>query len=1430
MANRNLPDPLVIPAKPLRLAEANAHVDNLIKTATQLEPPLPLLDTILPRMSNQQLRDELGLVDDREADNFRVDQATAFDTNPFIAGRLDAMLRNVRDGRITPDVDDNSNLFLNAVSSVFGGLKSGVGQAFKVIELYDRNVADPFAGGVTGLVQMLLPGEQEIERLIREKTDGGQNIWEAAGEAFDESGLPGWVKFGIQLGADPLVVAGAARLIAKGTLGAANAARLLDPGGELAFKGGRAVVKKATGKSKKKVIYHGTRTTKIDSFLNAKGDLVLNASSNFDGKQIGVSFTDDLKVAADYSSRTDSPSRAKGAGMVFEIDRDAIAPNLLKRQAADEIASVGGESVIIPKGKFRILIDDEASLALRKWETDRIQETSKLPDDQLIERNFAQADAIEIGEHERAFEDPFGGFGRPSPGIDVDIVASHGPVNPERFADFGELVERYKTNPTGVEQAILRSSGSRFMSPDDLLKDVKKSVGTIGRVKIPNLPTHTSLKQALIDGAPDVGGAAGIHGVSALTSTVAGLPDIDVATRGMGGAEQSRLKKLLGIFDPSSVHTPDTPEGMLIGHAKLEDLGRNFSEVSIASILANGDWNQLFKPLKGGKIKLLTGKEERWEDVWDAYGKVNHKNPMQFTDKQVAWLDDAHDVVRDADKMVAMAGATPLKVVPFLDEAGDLVGQDALTGINKFLNQSYSAAADKKLFRALRGAGLIADQASKTGKVVHRLGAKIENVKLADQIDESLKVGRLGNSELNPVRVIGQASDALRTIRASFDIGAPLIQGLPLLFRNPVIWGKAALAHIDAFRSPTKRARYIKDNADVVTEFINNGGIIGSTEFFEGLNNGGWLANVPGALRRQTFERANRSFDTFLDMSKIEFYKSMRATAATGDQLADLANHTNKMLGTISTAALGVGRTQRELERAIIMFSPRYTRASASLLIDAFKGGMRGQQARIAMGNLLVGGMITYRAFAEILEQEPNFDPTSGGFLKVNIHGVDVGIGGKFRSMARLYGKVFSEEQINSPQDFLKWNLFNKEDFNANPLAQWARSNGAPGAQVVLNMMIGENVLGKQIPDEDPADWLEFAGEEAPVPFFLQAGIESGTIGQRAIAAGAEFIGGTAFTPNETDILREIQDKASLEMFGLEWSKLAADQKLAVEGDNPDIEEQSLKANDQSSRFTRKREQVEYFQERDRVDGVWTEIVNNKAAEFDSDVDNPDRGRLFRENLSDENKIRRRQLQDLGENRYPDVIAGFEERDTGDKPVFDIALREYEDLIFSALDEFGNLDYNTPADPENEDPTKRLGGIDAREEMLRKKWGDKTINDIKQFIKDKKSARGDLSETVLQYFDAIEVIRPYWDIWKTTLKGQDLILWTAFEALGAGQQELIRNDRSSRGARFRLIESKVRVAKERFRAKNQEIDALLVKFWDLSPKHRQNILDKRRGL
>ena len=111
-------------------------------------------------------------------------------------------------------------------------------------------------------------------------------------------------------------------------------------------------------------IYHGTRATDTSTFINENGDLVLRKSSNFGGRQDGVSFTDSLESAQEYATRSTTPSGESLAavrqydGTVFEIDKDAagdLVPEAMGELFAD------GRDVIIPKGSFNVL--DTKSLA-----------------------------------------------------------------------------------------------------------------------------------------------------------------------------------------------------------------------------------------------------------------------------------------------------------------------------------------------------------------------------------------------------------------------------------------------------------------------------------------------------------------------------------------------------------------------------------------------------------------------------------------------------------------------------------------------------------------------------------------------------------------------------------------------------------------------------------------------------------------------------------------------------------------------------------------------------------------------------------------------------------------------------------------------------------------------------------------------------------
>ena len=85
----------------------------------------------------------------------------------------------------------------------------------------------------------------------------------------------------------------------------------------------------------------------------------------------------------------------------------------------------------------------------------------------------------------------------------------------------------------------------------------------------------------------------------------------------------------------------------------------------------------------------------------------------------------------------------------------------------------------------------------------------------------------------------------LRSMRTVFDFGAPMLQGLPVLMNDPGAWGRATAKHYAAFVDPKVRARYIAENSQDIIDYVRHGGIIGSSEFTEGLQHGGWFASIP---------------------------------------------------------------------------------------------------------------------------------------------------------------------------------------------------------------------------------------------------------------------------------------------------------------------------------------------------------------------------------------------------------------------------------------------------------------------------------------------------------------------------------------------------------------------------------------------------------
>ena len=117
-------------------------------------------------------------------------------------------------------------------------------------------------------------------------------------------------------------------------------------------------------------LYHGTRTNRIRI---ENGELVLRPSSNFGGKQIGISFTTARDAAKFYGEHTIGDTRkvADGASII-EVDKKYIPD--LTRESAEEFMSNTKATIKIPADGFKIYNSEETTKTQAKLDSSTVDE------------------------------------------------------------------------------------------------------------------------------------------------------------------------------------------------------------------------------------------------------------------------------------------------------------------------------------------------------------------------------------------------------------------------------------------------------------------------------------------------------------------------------------------------------------------------------------------------------------------------------------------------------------------------------------------------------------------------------------------------------------------------------------------------------------------------------------------------------------------------------------------------------------------------------------------------------------------------------------------------------------------------------------------------------------------------------------------------
>ena len=220
-------------------------------------------------------------------------------------------------------------------------------------------------------------------------------------------------------------------------------------------------------------------------------------------------------------------------------------------------------------------------------------------------------------------------------------------------------------------------------------------------------------------------------------------------------------------------------------------------------------------------------------------------------------------------------------------------------------------------------------------------------------------------------RATENLANTIRFLASVGDFAAPFIQGLPVLARNPVAWGRASWAHYQAWFDTGVQARYIRDNIDTFHEMARHGIPIGDVEFFRALERGGGFSagelierlpkgtNVRGVINgvgRQSFGRFQSSYNTFLTMSRCELWKAMKPSFKGTD--AELAAVVRNMTGGLDSRALGVGPASSGRWRGCGWRSrPDCSDRQSAMVADLRHGptnGARRAEARRTLGSMAV--------------------------------------------------------------------------------------------------------------------------------------------------------------------------------------------------------------------------------------------------------------------------------------------------------------------------------------------------------------------------------------------------------------------------------------------------------------------------------------------
>ena len=562
---------------------------------------------------------------------------------------------------------------------------------------------------------------------------------------------------------------------------------------------------------------------------------------------------------------------------------------------------------------------------------------------------------------------------------------------------------------------------------------------------------------------------------------------------------------------------------------------------------------------------------------------------------------------------------------------------------------------------------------------------------------EADDIARLVQSELDPsisgVLATGAKINAVgRFMVLNGDASPFFIQLFFLAGYNPKAWARSIKGFVNTLFDTTYHSNLIANNGDLLARHRGLITTLRGTEMTEAAQQGGllnWKLPVTGTdilkPARLVLDPFARAFGAALDTAGIHLARALDEIPGLADDAAKMNEvdaFINSIRGLQSSERLGVSANWRLIE-ANALLAPQYNRAIATMIWSLTQGGIKGTQARNALRNTLLAIFSTVIAFeiaqymrdtnnpnreSFITESLKKITPTDPEFMTWKLGDTQVGPGTKVRSLLTL--------GANSKEYWEDLNPFSGE-LNRNPAFKFMRGNFAPLAGDAWDVISGYNFIGN--PTGVFTDWGEFdfdlsdATNQVLLPNIIpiwtkSALLEGGTVGERALMGGAEFLGLRAYPAGRKVQLQEISKELQLgdydDLLPLEKDRIS---RIAVERFGQD-EYRGVDGH------LRKR--------RDDADDQYIDVLTNKAKGFNWMVDQDE----ARKSHNNERKERHAKLfggWDREKQRYSgglyDQLYDMDEQIDEPDPTEDITKHDvwrYYELFNDATKEDGTLDFN----------------------------------------------------------------------------------------------------------------------------------------------------------